>query len=142
MLTTVEKVIVLQDVDIFERILSEDLSHIALIAEEVSFGKNSVIYSEGEPSDSMYVVLNGRILLHRDGSEVMVAEEKDVFGSWSLFDAETRVVTATAQEEALLLKIDREDFLDLLTDHSRITQGVLRALVRRLRGLVGVRGPR
>ena len=38
---------------------------------------------------------------------------------------------------APLLKIDREDFYDLLADHIRITQGVLKTLSKRLRGLLG-----
>ena len=67
----------------------------------------------------------------------MIAMTKDVFGTWALFDEETRVATATTVEETRLLKIYREDFYDLLADHIRITEGVLKNLSRRLRGLLG-----
>jgi CRP-like cAMP-binding protein len=142
MLTTVEKVIFLQEVDVFHEIPSEDLAYIALITEEVMYEPESTIYKEGEISDSMYLVLGGSIRLHRDGQEVMLAGERDVFGTWALFDDETRVVTATVIEEARLLKIDKESFLDLLTDHARITEGVLKAMVTRLRGLIARTGNR
>lgn len=137
MWTTVEKVIFLQDVDVFAKIPLEDLAYIAMIADEVSAEAGQVIYSQGEVSDSMYLVLDGSIRLHRGGVEVMVAKPRDVFGTWALFDNETRIVTATSVEESSLLRIDKEDFLDLLSDHSKITEGVLKVLASKLRNLVG-----
>ncbi|MBL0060836.1 MAG: cyclic nucleotide-binding domain-containing protein [bacterium] len=137
MLTTVEKVIFLQDVDVFAKIPLEDLAYIAMIADEVSAEAGRVIYSEGDVSDSMYLVLDGSIRLHRGGVEVMVAKPRDVFGTWALFDNETRIVTATSVEESSLLRVDKEDFLDLLSDHSKITEGVLKVLAAKLRNLVG-----
>ncbi len=137
MLTTVEKVIFLQDVDVFARIPLEDLAYIAMIADEVPAEAGRVIYSEGDVSDSMYLVLDGSIRLHRGGVEVMIAKPRDVFGTWALFDNETRIVTATSIEESSLLRIDKEDFLDLLSDHSKITEGVLKVLASKLRNLVG-----
>ncbi len=137
MLTTVEKVIFLQDVDVFARIPLEDLAYIAMIADEVPAEAGRVIYSEGDVSDSMYLVLDGSIRLHRGGVEVMIAKPRDVFGTWALFDNETRIVTATSIEESSLLRIDKEDFLDLLSDHSKITEGVLKVLASKLRNLIG-----
>ncbi len=136
MLTIVEKVIFLQDVNEFEYATTEDLAHIAAITEEVSVNKEDVIYKEGEVSDSMYMVIEGSVRLDRYGNEVMTAKHKDVFGAWALFDDEPRVVTATVLEETLLLKIEKEDFYDLLSDHTNITQGILKSIARRMRGLM------
>lgn len=137
MLTTVEKVIFLQDVDVFAKIPLEDLAYVAMIADEVVAEPGRVLYAEGDISDSMYLVLDGSIRLQRGGIEVMLAGPRDVFGTWALFDDETRIVTAIAAEESNLLRIDKEDFLDLLADHSRITEGVLKVLASKLRNLVG-----
>lgn len=144
MLTVIEKVIFLQNIEVFSEVPTEPLAYLASIGEENSIRKGDQIYKENDPSDAMYLVLEGRIRLHRDDTEVTVAGPKDVFGVWALFDEEPRVVTATALEDTLLLRIDREDFIDLLSDHVQITQGVLKALVKRLRGLaesVGVERP-
>ncbi len=43
---------------------------------------------------------------------------------------------AKALKDVRLPRIDREDFIDLLSDHVQIAQGVLKVLARRLRGLV------
>lgn len=136
MLTTVEKVIFLQDVDIFESTSTEDLALIAAITDEVQFKSSSIIYREGDLPDSMYMVIQGKVLLQRNGKDVITMEEKGVFGTWALFDDEPRVVTASTREDTLLLKIDKEDFYDLLADNVQITQGILKTITRRLRNLI------
>ena len=124
MLTTIEKVLFLQDIDIFEHTSTEDLARIAAITDEVSYPAQSFIFKEGDVSDSMYTVIEGKVRIHKNNQDVMIAESKAVFGTWALFDDEPRIVTATTLEESNLLRLDREDFYDLLADHTRITQGV------------------
>ena len=143
MLTIVEKVIFLQDVAEFEFATTEDLAHIATITEEVTFEPKSIIYREREVSDSMYLVIEGRVRLDRNGQEVLTAEHKDVFGTWALFDDEPRMFTATALEETRLLRIEREDFYDVLADHMKITEGILKSITKRWRELAArVQGQR
>jgi CRP-like cAMP-binding protein len=136
MLTTVEKVIFLQDIDFFEFTQTEDLAYLAAITQEVRVKAGIIIYKEGETSDSMYLVIDGRVRLHRGGSEIMVAQSKDIFGTWALFDDEPRVATATTLDDTSLLRISREDFLDLLSDHTNITETVFKALVKKIRSLI------
>jgi len=136
MLTAIEKVIFLQNIDIFLEVPTEQLAFLAAIAEEVTFIKSDDIYKAEESSDAMYLVLEGIVKLHRDGEEVTAAGPKEAFGTWALFDEEPRVVNATAIEDAKLLRIYREDFYDLLADNNQITQGIFKALVKRMRKLV------
>jgi CRP-like cAMP-binding protein len=130
MLTTVEKVLLLQDVDIFEHTSTEDLSHIAAIAEEIEYQPDEVIFKEDEISDSMYVVIQGKVRLTRTEKEVMVAGKMEALGTWALFDDEPRVATATTLEASQLLRIDKEEFVDLLADHVGITQSILKTNIR------------
>ena len=57
MLTVVEKVLFLQDVDVFQNTSTEDLAYIAAITEEVHYQAGSEIFRESEASDSMYLVI-------------------------------------------------------------------------------------
>ena len=136
MLTVVEKVIFLQNIDVFSEVPTEQLASLAAIAEEVSYLKGDVIYKENEYSDALYLVLDGRVRLHRDDKDIAVAKNKEAFGTWALFDEEVRLVTATAEEDSHLLRIDREDFVDLLADQVQIAQGVIKTVARRLRNLI------
>ena len=136
MYTVIEKVIFLQNIELFAEVPTEQLAEVAAIAEEVSFLKGDVIYSENDHSDALYLVVDGHIRLHRGDEEIAVAGDREAFGTWALFDDEPRVVTASAERDSKLLRIDREDFSDLLADHVQIAQGVLKELARRLRSLV------
>lgn len=136
MLTTVEKVIFLQDIDIFKYTSSENLAHIAAITDEIEFQPEHVIFKEGEFPDAMYMVIEGKVKLTREDQEVMIAQQKDIFGTWALFDDEPRVVTAATLELTRLLQIDKEDFIDLLADNVEITQSILKVMAKRLRKLM------
>ncbi len=136
MLTIIEKVIFLQNVDVFAAIPTEQLSHLAAIAEHVSYAPGELIYKHEELSDALYVVLAGTVRLHRGEDEIAVVASKDAFGTWALFEDAPRVTAATATEETRVLRIYREDFLDILSDNVQITESVLKSLVGRLRGLL------
>ncbi len=137
MLTVFEKVIFLQRVDVFSDVPTEDLAYLGAIAEEVAYDKDEVIYSKDDRADSLYIVLNGQVELHVDKDTVAVSKENDVFGTWALFDEEPRVTSATPKEDVKLLRIDKDDFYDLLSDHGQITQAVFQTIVKKLRGLIG-----
>jgi len=138
MLSIVEKVVFLQGLDIFTHVTSEDLSYLAAVTEQIEYEEKSLIYKEGTISDAMYVVISGKVQIARDGVEVMIAEPGDAIGTWSLFDDEERVASATTIEKTSVLRIDKEDFLDLLADHVQITQGIFKSIVKRLRSLMSV----
>ena len=137
MLTVVEKVIFLQVVEEFSEVPTEQLAYLAAIAEEVTFAPGKVIYQEQDLADAMYLVVAGRVRLHRGALEITVAGPGDTFGTWALFDDEPRVSAATPLEEVRALQLNKEDFIDLLADNVSITQGVLKTLVNRMRGLIG-----
>lgn len=136
-LTTIEKVIRLQNVEQFAEVPTDQLANLAMVSEEVTYPANEPIYREQEQSDGMYLVLEGRVRLTRNNVEVTVAGPDDAFGAWALFDDEPQVATATPLEETRVIRILKEDFVDLLADHVQITQGILKGMVKRLRGLLG-----
>jgi CRP/FNR family transcriptional regulator, cyclic AMP receptor protein len=137
MLTIVDKVLFLQNVDIFNHSTTEELAFIGSIAREVEKPLDSVIFKEDESSDAMYLVVKGRVRLHKGDNEILVVGEREAFGTWALFDNEPRLMTATAIEDVHLLKIEQEEFYDLLSDHIEITQSIFRALVDRIKRLIG-----
>jgi CRP/FNR family cyclic AMP-dependent transcriptional regulator len=137
MLTIVDKVLCLQNVDIFNRTTTEDLAYIGSIATELQLPEGTTIFKQDEPADSMYVIVSGRVRLHKNGQEILIAGEKEAFGTWALVDTEPYIMTATALEDVHLLKIEQDEFYDLLADHAEITQSIFRALVQRTKRLIG-----
>lgn len=135
-MTLIEKVLFLQNVELLSSLSPEQLGNIALITQEVEFPRGKVLFREKERSDSLYVIIDGKISLDSDGERILLAGEKNVVGTWALLDDELMVVTATVVEDARALRIEREDFYDLLADHSEVMQNIFRGLVRRIRKLI------
>jgi len=135
-LTLIDKVLCLQNVDIFKHVTTEMLGYIATIAHEIEAEKTQTIFSEEDVSDAMYVVVKGRVRLAKKEQEVMTVTAGQSFGTWALFDNQPRVMTAQALENVQLLKIRSEDFYDLLSDHDEITPAVFRAVVENVKRLV------
>lgn len=135
MLSTVEKVLLLQNVELFARIPTDQLAALGAIAREVPVLAGDTIYREHDHPDALYMVLQGAVQLHQGLRTISVAGPRETFGIWALFDPEPRVMSATAMEDSRLLRIDRNEFNDLLADDVRIAQGIIRTVAGRLRSL-------
>ena len=140
MYTVVEKVLFLQKVDLLSAARTEDLGLLASITEELLYPEGTTIFEEGQPADGLYVIVRGQVTLMKDGAEVVALEEGEALGAWDLFEAEPRVSSARATTECLLLRVDRDDFYDLLLDYPEMGQSILKALVRRVRKLAKAAG--
>ena len=133
MITTVEKVLFLKSVDLFRALPGEELATIAEIAEEQPFAAGDQIFAEGEPGDALYLVVEGTVKVHKGDKALSQLGEREVFGEMAVLDAEPRSASATVVKDAVLLKIGRDDFRDVLRERPEIGMGVLQVLSRRLR---------
>ena len=70
MLTIVDKVLFLQNVDIFNHATTEELAFIGSIAREVEKPQGSILFREDESADAMYLVVSGKVRLHKADQEI------------------------------------------------------------------------
>ena len=138
MLTVIEKVLLLQNIDLFSHITTEQLSFFAALAEEITVPPKRVLYRENDPPDGLYMVVTGNISMRRAGVEIDRVGPNGSFGVWALFDDGPRLTTAESAEESRLLFVSRDDFYDVLADHVDIVAGLFKHLVQRLRRLATV----
>jgi CRP/FNR family cyclic AMP-dependent transcriptional regulator len=130
MLATIEKVLLLQGVEIFRDTETENLARIAAIAREVRFEEGVTIFKEGEPGDAFYIVVEGAVSMRKGSQEVLLVKDKEPFGWGGLLEDRSRPLTAVALTGTSTLKIEREDLFDLLADHFDIVRGILKRLTR------------
>jgi hypothetical protein len=133
MITTVEKVLFLKSIDLFRALPGEELAQIAEIAEEQPFAGGEQVFGEGEPGDALYLVVDGLVKVHQGGKQLAQLGPRDVFGEMAVLDSEPRSATVTAVKDAVLLRIARDDFRDILQERPEIGMGVIQVLSRRLR---------
>jgi len=133
-LNIVEKVIALEGVELFADLAPEQLSRIAAIAKEVQFAPGEIILDQSKRIDALYVIVDGAAELRHGDEPLSIAGRDHALGTWAMFDdADPMHITAKALEDTRLLRIDREDFFELLADHSEITSAMFSTLVKRFR---------
>ncbi|MCP4684267.1 MAG: cyclic nucleotide-binding domain-containing protein [bacterium] len=142
-MTIMEKVLALHEVDLFSHMDTEELSILAAIAEEDQYDAGEQVFKEHEATDSLNLILSGKVRVLRGGQEIFVAGPSDTIGALSLLDGQPWLFGAEVTETTEVLRIDRSTFLDVMADHTRITESILRTLVEKIRRLVDtpVSGP-
>ncbi|MCA1827403.1 MAG: cyclic nucleotide-binding domain-containing protein [Myxococcales bacterium] len=133
MISTVEKVLFLKSIDLFRALPSEELAQIAEIAEEQPLSQGDQVFGEGEPGDALYLIVEGKVKVHKGEKELVRLGIRDVFGEMAVLDSEPRSASVTAVEDSVCLKIGRDDFRDILSERPEIAMGVMKVLTRRLR---------
>ncbi len=138
-LTTIEKVIFLKSVDIFEHATIEQLGRIAGLTEEVHFKPGEIIFEEGQRGDAFYLLLSGRVFIEKNDNILREMKEKEAFGTLEVLDFHPRAVTAKAVDQVRALKLNGQEFHDLLSLDIEMVEAVFRmlcGLVRRILTLV------
>ena len=105
---------------------------------EIELARGELLFHEGDPGDSLYVVLRGKIKLGRtsgDGRENLVAVlgPGEMFGELSLFDPGPRSAGATALVDSTLLGLSSDELTPWLAGRPDVARALLRAIARRLR---------
>jgi CRP/FNR family transcriptional regulator, cyclic AMP receptor protein len=133
MISTVEKVLFLKSVDLFSQIPGEDLAQVALISTEEAREQGEEIFAEGESGDALYLVIDGKVRVHKHDRVIAELGERECFGEMAILDAAPRSATVTALIDSNLLKIAREDFQEIMSEKPEIAMGIIKVLTRRLR---------
>jgi CRP-like cAMP-binding protein len=100
--------------------------------------RGEVIRRRGDPGSGMVVIVSGRVrisLVSEDGREVTLTMlgPGEVLGEMTLLDGSECSADATAQEDCVLLMIERTQFLRLLRSNSDLCLHLLAVLFQRLR---------
>src|SRR5262245_35103746 len=112
----------LLSIPLFSGLSREDIAKILGKLEEVSFPSGTVIFSQGDAGDAFYLVQSGtvQVMIGRTGDhkEVVAAlGPGDWFGEMALLSGEPRAATVTAAVDAVLWRLDRQAWNELLDKH-------------------------
>jgi CRP-like cAMP-binding protein len=129
MLTTLEKVDLLQKAPIFGGIPTQSLARVAAIAQEVSWEARHMLFLEDDPADAMFLLLEGQVEVTRSGHEEQTLQAPHVVGALALLAGEAHPESAMTLQPTRALQIDQQDLYEAMTEDFSITRGILRALV-------------
>jgi CRP/FNR family transcriptional regulator, cyclic AMP receptor protein len=128
----------LKQVPIFSDLDEESLTKVANSGVLQSFKKESVILSEEDAGNALFVIATGKVKVVRSDSaakEVILAilNDSDFFGEMALLDGLNRSANVIAMEDSKIFIIQRNDFLDLLRKFPDVSIALLQELSTRLR---------
>jgi len=129
----------LKAVPIFADLEPASVAALERLAEARDYSAGSVVVSQDDRGDSLFVVVKGKlkVVLYGDsGREIILSIFKspgDFFGEMSLLDNEPRSATVIADAPSRLLVLSRGDFHAHIESHPRTALRVLRELSARLR---------
>lgn len=100
-----------------------------------TFTAGSIIFQEGQPGDSMYVVKSGSVELRVHGKTVETVEVDGFFGEMAVIEAGTRSATAIAKTDCTLMPINTKRFEFMVHEIPFFAVNVMKELTRRLRNV-------
>ena len=135
MLTRVERVLALKNIELFHDIPGEVLADIAALLEEETYEKGQYIVNEGDLGKELFMIVKGEVEVVAGGNVVAVMKEGAGFGEMALIDSQPRSADIIAKNDVLVLKMESDDFLEILKQRDEVALGVIRVLTGRIREL-------
>jgi CRP/FNR family cyclic AMP-dependent transcriptional regulator len=128
----------LRKAGLFQGVDSADVEAIVSEFEIMEVARGQVLFHEGEPGDSLYIVISGKVKLGRrasDGRENLVAVmgPSDQFGELSLFDPGPRTATAVVVTDGRVARLPKAALQKWVEERPQIAMQLLRVVARRLR---------
>lgn len=134
MLLTIERVLVLKSVSIFDDVPEEVLAALSGEMEEVEVDADETVYEKGGSGRTMYIIVSGAVKVHDGDRTLVTLGERDFFGELTTLDPAPHSATVTAEEPTTLLGLDREALYELMSDHPEVLREIIHELCERLRG--------
>ncbi len=130
MLTVLEKVNILQKVPLFHEVPTESLARLAALAQEVRYEAGSLLYRENDAAESMFTLMEGEVVLLRNGQETEKLAPPSEVGALAMLADQPQPDSARATQPTLALQLDQQEFYDAMAEDFNLTRGILRALAR------------
>ncbi|MCP3687900.1 MAG: Crp/Fnr family transcriptional regulator [Gammaproteobacteria bacterium] len=125
---------------LFEGFASEDIASVVSQSSTRQFPKNSVIVSQGDETDSFYIILQGKVdvFLHNDkGKEIIINTlgEGESFGELAPLGGIPRQASIITTEDSTFGVISRQVFMDTLLTKPSVSMRIIDLLIKRIQDL-------
>jgi CRP/FNR family cyclic AMP-dependent transcriptional regulator len=130
----------LENIPLFSGLSKDALAEIEHHGSIKTYKKNTVIISQDDDTNSLYVILSGSVKVYisgDDGREAVLNHQHagDYFGDLALIDSQPRVASVMTVESSRFMIISRDDFMQCLSKNPEIALNLIKPLTSRIRML-------
>jgi len=133
MTTHDEKKKTLSETAVFRDMPVEMLDEISRVVEDRMFPARTVVFKRGDPGDSFWVILSGKVRVFRSddqGVEITLSElvPGQCFGEVALLTGEVRSASVESLEDTQALVLTKEQFEQVLKSHPEVSLTFIKQL--------------
>jgi len=123
---------------VFSGLKQDELKKISAYFEEASIKNNETIFSEGDPSDRLYLLSEGNVKIIKHtvmGKDIIleVMSPGDIFGGVAVLDNRPYPATAQAMNAAKIIRIRRSDLMKVMEEYPDLKLEIVRYFSDKLR---------
>lgn len=123
----------LKNCDLFERLSQDQIAQVERNSSVRQFGRGNLVYLPTESSDSVFLLLSGRIKLYHitsEGKQALLAliEPGELFGELAILGGGEREEYAEAMLKSTILRIPGPIIQELMQQHATVSLGVTKLM--------------
>jgi CRP/FNR family cyclic AMP-dependent transcriptional regulator len=128
----------LRKIPIFSRLDDQGLAALERIATTKTYSKNTIVLSEGDTTDSLYVVLKGKayaVSSNEDGKQIIlnVFRPNDYFGEMSFIDGKSRCANIITRKTTQLMIVPGRGFRQIIANSQETMFLMMKDLLQKVR---------
>lgn len=128
----------LKSLSLFADLSEDSLAELAHKLEEHTIPAEHLLFHRGDPGDSLYLVRDGRVKVFVEnlhGEELVLNQfgPGESFGEMAIVDNRPRSASAKTVSQSTLLRLNREDFMEVLRSHPSFALDIIRDISGKLR---------
>ena len=130
-----ETALLLHQVPLFADLSPEALLPVARLSSYRMLAPDEQLFEQGSFGDALFVVVDGLLRIEQHGHLLARLGKGETVGEMAVLDWQPRSASVIAEHASTLLRVERNDLIDLLQEEPALLRSLLALLSRRIREL-------
>lgn len=122
----------LKKIPLFHGLQGEEYGEVLAVCRVCRFERGELVFEEGDPSFQMYVILSGSVSVRGKNNHSVALHPGEILGEIGLVCNVKRTASVVANEDVVLLEINKEDFDLMQGRFPHISAVVMRSIATTL----------